>query len=95
MNKIYIAIVAIIIVSSLYFVSNNRKEFPVKVGQTWTFTQEVIPYNFNRPQNAVTVEYSVKVINIDDEGNIIYSRGIDTMTVDLENFLYNSQINLN
>ena len=41
------------------------------------------------------VEYGVKVIEVDNEGNIIYSRGIDTMKTNLETFLFNCEINKN
>ncbi len=82
-------------VSVLYFISNSRKEFPVKVGQYWTFRNEVIPYVNNIQQDKVMVEYGVKVIEVDNEGNIIYSRGIDTMKTNLETFLFNCEINKN
>lgn len=78
---LFIAIIQIVI-------SKTKKEFPVKVGQTWYCSQEVIPFVRNHPQEAVTIEYSIKVTKIDIDGNITYSRGIDTLTLDLENFLF-------
>ncbi len=88
-------ILTMLMVSILYFISSNRKEFPVKVGQYWTFRKEVIPYINNIPQDKVMVEYGVKVIEVDNEGNIIYSRGIDTMKTNLETFLYFAELNKN
>jgi len=88
-----LSIVVVVILSfTTFFLLSQRKEFPVKVGQNWTFSHEVIPFHDNHPEDPVVVEYQVKVIGINDMGEIIYSRGIDTLQSDLENFLYSHEL---
>lgn len=84
-----IIILSVLSIILIYLVlSKTKKDFPVKVGQVWYCSQEVIPFENNHPQDPVTVEYSVKVVNIDLDGNITYLRGSDTLNLDLENFIF-------
>lgn len=86
-KKIIIISISLILIIQIVL-SQIKKEFPVKINQIWYTSQEVIPFENNHPQKPVTVEYSVKVTSIDQDGNISYSRGIDTLTLNLENFLF-------
>lgn len=83
---IFLTVLSILII--FFVISQTKKEFPVKVGQVWYCSQEVIPFINNHPQDPVTIDYSVKVISIDLDGNITYSKGNDKLTLDLENFLF-------
>lgn len=76
----------------IYFILESRKEFPVKVGQIWQKTMDVIPFKNNHPLKEVTVTYNHKVVDISSEGMIYYLHGSDTLSIDLEGFIHNSTL---
>jgi hypothetical protein len=91
-TKLFLFISFLCFIILFFYLNFSRKPFPVKIGQTWIKRQSSIPFIDNHPQDEVQVEYYVKVIDIKDDGAIVYSRGYDTLEVDLENFLFNSEL---
>jgi hypothetical protein len=91
-KKYFIIIGFILLVILIYSFNSSRKPFPVHIGQTWIIRQNVIPFDNNHPEPEVSVEYYVKVIDIKDDGNIVYSRGCDTMELYVENFIFNAEL---
>jgi hypothetical protein len=88
---ILITIFLLFLILLLYFIT-SRKPFPVEKGQTWVFRKNAIPFTNNHPEDEVLVEYHVKIIDIKDDGNIVYSRGCDSMELDLDNFLFHAEL---
>lgn len=91
-RKLFVSIIFLSFIILFFYLNFSRKPFPVKIGQTWIKRQSSIPFIDNHPQDEVQVEYYVKIIDIKDDGTIVYSRGYDTLELDLENFLFNSEL---
>lgn len=71
-----------------------RKEFPVKVGQTWEREMVVEPYINNRPTKEVLVTYYDRIYTIDDDGKIFFIRNeYDSLDLNLDAFLFNCSLN--
>jgi len=82
----------ILVVILIYSFKYSREPFPVQKGQTWILRKKVIPFVNNHPEPEISVEYYVKVIDIKDDGNIVYSRGCDTMELYVENFIFEAEL---
>lgn len=70
-----------------------KKEFPVKVGQVWECTMEVVPFENNIPQPEVTKTSYDSVYRIDENGMIYYiQNGTDSLFATLETFTFKSKM---
>ena len=92
----YIAYIIIGFLALMLFLSVllwPKKEFPVKVGQVWECTMEVIPYVDNVSQPEVMRTSYDSVYKIDENGAIYYiENGVDSMFADLETFKFKSRL---